>query len=274
MSADAVIKDHLTKTKNATEEAHKTTKCTIDIKYGESDATLDIYYPTSDTDYNDCPVFVYFYGGYWHVLRKCNGGSMVVPFTKAGVIVVVVGHTPCMNGKATIAKIVNECRSACYFVRQKFPSNRIFLGGHSSGGHLASCMMFTNWESCKMTNPNIAGVVYFSGYFDLEVFQKHVENETVQITDEEAKEFTPKYNAHMLSVHKECQCLFYYAEHDPDEYKKQGKDWMKALVDSDINCKYEVVPELDHFNIIDNLQFDDYKLTMEALHFIKKTASC
>lgn len=31
----------------ATEEARKTTKCTIDIKYGESDAKLDIYYPTS-----------------------------------------------------------------------------------------------------------------------------------------------------------------------------------------------------------------------------------
>ena len=32
----------------------------------------------------------------------------------------------------------------------------------------------------------------------------------------------------MLSVHKECQCLFYYGEHDPDEYKKQGKDWMEV----------------------------------------------
>ena len=26
---------------------------------------------------------------------------MAVPFTKAGVIVVVVGHTPCINGKST-----------------------------------------------------------------------------------------------------------------------------------------------------------------------------
>lgn len=33
--------------------------------------------------------------------RKKNGGAMVVPFTKAGVIVVVVGHTPCMNGEGS-----------------------------------------------------------------------------------------------------------------------------------------------------------------------------
>ena len=26
---------------------------------------------------------------------------------------------------ATITKVVHECRSACYFVRQKFPSNRL-----------------------------------------------------------------------------------------------------------------------------------------------------
>ena len=37
---------------------------------------------------------------------------------------------------------------------------------------------------------------------------------------------------------------------------------LQALVDSGVNCKYKVVPELDHFNIIDNLQFDDYKLTV------------
>ena len=45
---------------------------------------------------------------------------------------------------------------------------------------------------------------------------------------EEAKEFTPRYNAQILSVPKDCNCLFYYAEHDPDEYKKQGKNLMKV----------------------------------------------
>ena len=35
---------------------------------------------------------------------------MVVPFTKAGVIVVVVGHTPCMNGKGNyLILMVNPC---------------------------------------------------------------------------------------------------------------------------------------------------------------------
>ena len=45
---------------------------------------------------------------------------------------------------------------------------------------------------------------------------------------QEAKEFTPKHNAQTLSAPKACNCLFYYAENDPDEYKKQGKDWMKV----------------------------------------------
>ena len=45
---------------------------------------------------------------------------------------------------------------------------------------------------------------------------------------QEAKQFTPKQNAQTLSASKECNCLFYYAEYDPDEYKKQGKDWMKV----------------------------------------------
>ena len=48
------------------------------------------------------------------------------------------------------------------------------------------------------------------------------------VFSQEAKEFTPKHNGHTLSVSKECNCLFYYAEYDPDEFKKQGKDWMKV----------------------------------------------
>lgn len=40
---------------------------------------------------------------------------------------------------------------------------------------------------------------------------------------------------------------------------------MKVLVDNGINCKYEVLPELDHFNIVDNLQYDDYRLTTLAV---------
>ena len=82
----------------ATKAARKTTNCTIDMKFCESDAAIDIYFPPTikgtigkflyyvcysyscvdelphilyftEADYSDCPVFVYFYGGYWHILR-------------------------------------------------------------------------------------------------------------------------------------------------------------------------------------------------------------
>ena len=45
---------------------------------------------------------------------------------------------------------------------------------------------------------------------------------------QEAKQFTNKYNAATLSVPKDCKCLFFYGEDDTDEYKKQGKDFMKV----------------------------------------------
>ena len=48
---------------------------------------------------------------------------------------------------------------------------------------------------------------------------------------------------------------------------------LQALVDSGVNCKYQVVPELDHFNIIDNLQFDDYKLTMVSNYVVTYVAN-
>ena len=31
-----------------------------------------------------------------------------------------------------------------------------------------------------------------------------------------------------LSVPMDCKCLFYYAQYDPDEYKRQGKELLKV----------------------------------------------
>jgi len=31
-----------------------------------------------------------------------------------------------------------------------------------------------------------------------------------------------------LSVPMDCKCLFYYAEYDSDEYKRQGKELLKV----------------------------------------------
>ncbi|XP_065911462.1 kynurenine formamidase-like [Dysidea avara] len=267
LDSDAVIKEHMTQTKNATEKARKEIQCELDIQYHESGSTLDIYYPHNETgSYSNSPLFVFFHGGNWQALSKDHGGSMAVTFTKAGVIVVVVDYTLCPNG--TITKIVEEGRSACCFVRRRFPTNRLFLCGHSCGSHITACIMCTDWSSLEMINPQVTGIVFLSGEFDLEVFQYCSDNTNVKVTEQEVKNFTPIKIMQNLSV-KDCKCLFYYAENDPDEYKRQGKELLKALTDSSVSCKYEEFPQLDHFDIIDNFQLEDYKLSADILQFVQ-----
>ncbi|XP_065912239.1 uncharacterized protein [Dysidea avara] len=112
------------------------------------------------------------------------------------------------------------------------------------------------------------GIVFLSGEFDLEVFQYCSDNTNVKVTEQEVKNFTPIKIMQNLSA-KDCKCLFYYAENDPDEYKRQGKELLKALTDSSVSCKYEEFPQLDHFDIIDNFQLEDYKLSADILQFVQ-----
>jgi len=49
-----------------------------------------------------------------------------------------------------------------------------------------------------------------------------------------------------LSVPKHCKCLFYYAEYDTDEYKRQGKEFIKVnkIITSCVNIHIIILNRL------------------------------
>ena len=64
------------------------------------------------------------------------------------------------------------------------PPFRIFVGGNSAGGHLAACMLASEWDQYGFeTQCPFSGAVLISGIFDLKPIQLCWVNEPLKLTE-------------------------------------------------------------------------------------------
>ncbi len=118
-----------------------------DLRYGPGPKeTLDLFVPAGGAR----ATFVFLHGGYWRALDKRDFSFVAGPFVAAGVAVAVVNYDLCPD--VSIATIVDECRARGRVGRRARERthgavpDRIVVGGHSAGGHLAAMMLATDWQ--------------------------------------------------------------------------------------------------------------------------------
>ena len=71
-----------------------------------------------------------------------------------GVSVAVAGYELCPG--RSIADIIEQMRTACLWLWRKY-KKRIFIYGHSAGGHLAACMLAQDWKAFAADAPGRSG---------------------------------------------------------------------------------------------------------------------
>jgi arylformamidase len=139
----------------------------LDLRYGPGPKeTLDLFVPPGPVR----GTFLFLHGGYWRALDKSDHAFVAPPFVAAGYAVAVANYDLCPD--VSIAHIVDECRRALlWLVRDggQHGANveRIVVGGHSAGGHLAAMLFATDWAALRHGRPSIVGGVTLSGVHDL-----------------------------------------------------------------------------------------------------------
>lgn len=152
--------------------------CTLDIPYGsEPGETLDIF-PAPATGGQGgpvtpgAPVLVFIHGGWWRSLDKADHSFIAPPFVQAGAVVVLPNYALCPTvGIAQIA--LQTTRALAWSWRHAAQHGgdpaRIFVIGHSAGGHLAAMLLCCDWPAVQADLPPtlLAGAMSISGVFDL-----------------------------------------------------------------------------------------------------------
>ena len=164
----------------------------FDVAYGVHHAErLDVF-PAAGTA--PAPIHVFVHGGYWHRLDKADFSFVVRGLRPAGAVTVVVnyGLIPAVD----MDTLVRQCRSAVAWVHAHASEiggdpSRIFVSGHSAGGHLTAMLLATDWTTLGRPADLVKGGVAISGLYDLEPIRLCYLNDVLALTPETARRNSP-----------------------------------------------------------------------------------
>jgi arylformamidase len=163
----------------------------FDVRYGDGpDATLDIFAAEGDA----APILVFIHGGYWRGLDKADFSFVAEPFVQAGVSVASLNYS--LAPAVTIDAIVEQCRAALGWLHRNAERcngepERLFVCGHSAGGHLTAMMMLTDWAARGLPADLVKGGTPISGLFDLAPIRQTSINDDVRLDRESAARNSP-----------------------------------------------------------------------------------
>ncbi|HEV7413417.1 MAG TPA: alpha/beta hydrolase [Casimicrobiaceae bacterium] len=162
----------------------------LGIRYGSGPKqTLDLFPAESPRG-----ALLFIHGGYWRALDKDDHSFVAPAFVDEGVGVVVINYDLCPN--VSIAHIVEECRQAVAWLwregqSQGVPVERLFIAGHSAGGHLVAMLYTTDWRRYGVPVDAIRGGLSISGVFDLEPLIQVSFNADLKLDSGKARALSP-----------------------------------------------------------------------------------
>ena len=190
--------EYLEKALAWSKEVRRGVRCDLDVSYGTDERQkLDVCLP-ENTGSTGMPVLIFLHGGYWVLGHKDTLGFMAPPITSATAILVTAGYRLAPGAK--YPEQANDCRNALKWVYENISGyggdpDRIFVGGHSAGGHLASLISLQRDRLPGFGLPQevIKGCFPVSGVFD--VTDTPVERREALLSDpDHAREASPVYN--------------------------------------------------------------------------------
>jgi arylformamidase len=220
------------------------------LAYGPSPRQIvDLFHPPGGGPAEGgAPLALFIHGGYWRSLHPSSFSHMAKGLNQHGVAVAVAGYDLCPD--VTIAGIIDETRQACLFLWRKF-ARRLMVYGHSAGGHLAACLLATDWRALSSDVPRdlVPAACAISGVFDLTPLTEVSMNQDLRLDPAEAERVSPQFwpppAGHTIDV--------VVGAAESSEFLRQSASFAEAWQKGGVDARYEAVAGANHFTVIDPL---------------------
>jgi len=226
----------------------------LGITYGPSvRRTVDLFPAKGD---DKAPLAMFIHGGWWRSLEPASFSQMAAGPNGRGITVAVVGYDLCPN--CSIADIIEQMRAACLLLWRK-RRQRIFIYGHSAGGHLAACMVATDWKAFASDAPTdlVPAAYSISGVFDLSPLIHVSQNLDLRLDETEARRVSPLH--WHLPPGRSLDAVVGALE--SSEFLRQSKSIVEAWRRAQALTRYEEIAGTNHFTVIDPLNDPNSAMT-------------
>lgn len=154
----------------------------LDLAYGNSPRErLDLFLTANPK----APTLAFIHGGYWQMNDKENFAFLAEGLLPLGINLAAIEYT--LAPAARLDRIVAEIRRSLHWLGEHLgdygaDAGRLYVSGHSAGGHLTAMMM---------PLPVVRGGLAISGIFDLEPIRLNYLNAKLGLDAAEAERNSP-----------------------------------------------------------------------------------
>jgi arylformamidase len=190
------------------------------------------------------PIVVFIHGGYWQALDGSSFSHCARGLNEHGIDVAVPSYDLCPQ--VTVDTIIKQMRAAaCALAKLGRP---LVISGHSAGGHLAACLLATDWKAQDAAMPNdlVIAAYAISGLFDLVPLVETSINKGLGLDSATARAASPLFWT--APAHGSLDAVV--GELESAEYHRQSRTATEVWAKAGLSTRYGVVADSNHFTAI------------------------
>ncbi len=214
------------------------------------------------------PIMVFLHGGAWRGGDARAQAYQAEMFVQAGAHWVAPDFATVMD--VGLDGMVAQVRGAVAWVARHAGAfggdpGRIYVGGHSSGGHLAGNVLVTDWaRDFGLPDDLVKGGLCVSGMYDLKAVRLSARSSYVKFDDRIEHELSPQRHLERLRA----PVVVAYGERDSPEFQRQSREFAAALQPTGRLRALLVGQGLNHFEMPESLASPDGLLGRAALELM------
>jgi arylformamidase len=188
---------------------------------------LDIY----RTKRTNAPIFLFIHGGAWLGGPAKNRAFLAEMFVNAGAHFVSPDFVRVDAANGDLRVMAEQVRRAITWTYKNATilggdPNRLYIGGHSSGGHLSAVSLVTDWKKdFGLPEDIVKGGLCMSGMYDMKAVRLSKRNTYVKFTDDMEQAMSPQRYIALLRA----PVIVTYGGNETPEFQRQARDFAAAV---------------------------------------------
>lgn len=222
------------------------------VAYGPTDIEkIDVY----RTRRPNAPIHIFIHGGAWRGGLARDYAYAADMFVASGAHYLVPDFVWVQNAGGNLLPMADQVRRAVVWAYRNATSfggdpNRIFVSGHSSGGHLAGCIVTTDWQKQYGVPATVVkGGVLISGMYDLRGPRLSARSAYVKFTDEAEQALSPQRHLNLINA----PLVIGYGSLETPEFIRQSREFAQAVRSAGKPVELIVGEGYNHFEIAETL---------------------